>query len=136
MSSKNKANKKAAKLTAIDTNIDKVSTATNEAAPTSTTTNIIGQAATNLRALMIEAVIVQRSIDSKSGGVSDKLLKIAVHYQDSATIDKEDDTNADKFLSACETDERFIKSTDAGDNQVDKLPRYRCISWWYYEASN
>ena len=88
-----------------------------------TTTSVIGQASVNLRALMIEAVLAQRSIDSKGATVSNKLLSIATVYQVKDTIDTESEENASKFLNACATDESFIKSSDAGDNQCDKLPR-------------
>lgn len=99
-------------------------TAIQSQTTTSTTSQgVIGQASMNLRALMIEAVSVQRGIDAKTGSVSDKLLTIAKAYQDKETIGKEDETNSDKFLNACATDEAFIKSSDAGDSQVDKLPR-------------
>lgn len=72
-----------------------------------------------MRDVLIEAVQVETSIEdlraevkNLAGGVSEHLLTVAKGFR-----------NVTAFLSACEIDERWIKSDEAGTNKVDKLPR-------------
>lgn len=66
----------------------------------------------NLRDLMGVAVTAERTIALMRGGIADQLLRFA----------KEAD-NKDKFLDACKREEVWVKSSDAGDLQVQNLPK-------------
>lgn len=85
--------------------------------------SIIGQSATNMQALIIESVISQRGIDKQTGDVSNKLLVCARVYQKHDTIGVTSEGNSDSFIDACKLHEDYIKSNEARDNKVDKLPR-------------
>lgn len=66
----------------------------------------------NLRDLMGAAVTAERTIALMRGGVAEQLLRFA----------KEEGTQK-KFLAACAVEEVWVKSGDAGDLQVTKLPK-------------
>ena len=66
----------------------------------------------NLRALMSAAVQADRTIALLRGGIADQLLRFA-----------KEAVNKDKFLEACKREEVWIKSSDAGDLQVQNLSK-------------
>ena len=72
-----------------------------------------------MRAVIKEAVEVESSIEGLreqakelNGGVSQHLLQVAQGFK-----------GAKSFVSACEVQEAWIKSEEAGKHKVDKLPR-------------
>lgn len=64
-----------------------------------------------MRDLIGLAVTVDRTIKAMKGGVADQLLRFA----------KESNT-VEEFIGACTTEEEWIKSSDAGDLQTERLP--------------
>lgn len=85
--------------------------------------HVIGKRSDTMHSLIIEAVKVQRGVDKKVSTVSNSLLDVAKAYQERKTIGNVNESNSDKFLAGCDTEETFIKSKEAGHQQVDKLPR-------------
>lgn len=87
----------------------------------------------NLRAIIEAAVDAQNVIDSKSSSISNRLLEAAKATQKAADVvqaegnetggGKPDPAKSDGFLAACELQEKYIRSSDAGEHQVEKLPR-------------
>lgn len=90
-----------------------------------------------LQGAMIQAIKLQRSSDKGSSAVSLEIMAIGHLFQDKGTIGKvwqEGDAGeapSARFESACKDTEDYIKSKDAGRNQVDKLPKY-----WIQPKSN
>ena len=85
----------------------------------------VGQQSQGMRDLIIDSVKAQRSADKAAGSISNKLLVLAVAFQEAKTIGKvsKDDSAGEGFVLACKGHEDFIRSSDAKRSQVDKLPR-------------
>lgn len=68
--------------------------------------------AETLRDLMCEAVKVDRTIDFLTGKIAEHLHGFAKKAKD-----------LDAFLKACEAEEEWIKTADAGDLRIERLPK-------------